>query len=378
METDIIWGDKAPNVTVSSDGMTVTGTTGGFGSARASVGRSTGKRAFEIEIVSSSGSSRYGIGDGQFALWSYLGTNANSLGAWSLSVTPITGAFTKSGTDSAPAQAAGTRYQVLIDFDAKKGWIRRNGSYRTAIADPAAGSGADFSFAVAGALFPAVSSYNPGDAMRLRTKLADMAAPLPAGFVSWAEEDGAPPPPPPPTGQSGIGLLGDSITWYMDQAPNTSATILGFMPTFNFGAPSSTTAGMRDRLPSLLAIKPKAVFILGGVNDYPLGLSRQTTVENIVAIVDTCRDAGVIPFVEAILPVASTYSNYGGPAVMNAEIAARNALIHEALLPLKGGQWIAWGDQLAPGDWLSDGIHLSASGFGKMATALAPYVDLYR
>lgn len=375
METDIIWSDKAPNVTVSSDGLTVTGTTGGFGSARASVGRSTGKRAFEFEIVSSSGSSRYGIGDGQFVLGSYLGTSANSLGVWSLSVTPIAGAFTKSGADSAPAQSAGTRYQVLIDFDAKKGWIRRNGSYRTATADPAAGVGADFSFTVAGALFPAVSSYNPGDAMRLRTKLADMTAPLPAGFTSWAEEDGA---PPPPTGQAGIGLLGDSITWYMDQAPYASATLLSFTPTFNFGAPSSTTAGMRDRLASLLAMKPKAVFILGGVNDYPLNLSRQNTVENIVAIVGACREAGVISFVEAILPVASTYSNYGGPAVMNAEIAARNALIHDALRPLKGGQWINWGDQLAPGDWLPDGIHLSASGFGKMAAVMAPYVGLYR
>jgi len=378
MEIEIAWGDRAPNVVVSSDGLTVTGTTGGFGSARASTGRSSGKRGFEIEIVSSSGSSRYGLGDGAFVLSSYLGTSANSLGVWSLSVTPVAGAFTKIGSDAVSAQPVGTRYQVLVDFGAKKGWVRRNGSYRTFGADPASGTGADFSFATSVELFPAVSSYSPGDAMRLRTKVAEFGSALPAGFSSWAEDDNAPPPPPPPAGQSGIGLLGDSITWFMDQPPYTSQSILNFSPTFNSGAGSSTTAGMFARTSALIGQKPKAVMILGGVNDYPLGLSVQQTVDNILAIVTACRDAGVVPFVQAILPVGPGYSNYGGASVMNAEIAARNAAVHSALLPIKCGQWVDWSGQVTSGDWTSDNIHLSAQGYAKMAAALAPYINLYR
>lgn len=380
METDVIWGARASNVLVSADGLTILGTTGGFGSARANVGRSSGKRGFEIEIVSSAGSSRYGIGDGTFGLGSYLGTSANALGVWQLTESPIAGAFTKVGADSAPGQAAGIRYQILIDFDAKKGWLRRNGAYRTSNADPAAGTGADFTFTVPGTLFPAASAYNPGDNMRLRTKAAEFQSALPTGFVSWAEDSGAPPPPPPPppAGQAGAGLLGDSITWYMDQAPYSSATILGFTPTFNAGVGSDTTTGMRSRLQALIDLKPKAIFILGGVNDYPLGIPRQTTVDNIVAMVTTCMQADVIPYVEGILPVAPSYPLYGGAIVMNAEITARNAMIRDALLPLKGGQWINWGSTLAAGDWVGDGIHLSASGYAKMQTALAPYLDLYR
>lgn len=380
-EDTITWGDRASNVTISGDGLTLQGTIGGFGSARASIGRDTGKRAFEIEIVTSGGSSRYGLGDDTFNLNSYLGVYANAMGVWSLSITPLNGAFTKHGGDSATGQVAGTRYQVLVDFEAKKGWLRKDGAYRTAGADPAAGTGYDFSFTYTGKLYPAASSYLPGDVMKLHTKAADIAAPLPAGFVSWAEEDGTPPPPPPlppPAGNAGIGLLGDSITWYMDQAPASSEGLLGFAPTFNFGSPSATTTVMLSQVPALLDLKPKAVMVLGGVNDYPLAVPRQTTVDNIVAIVDACMAAGVVPFVQGILPVASTYTLYGGAAVMNAEIAARNALIYEALLPLKGGQWLDWGATLAPGDWLGDSIHLSASGFAKMATALAPYVDLYR
>ena len=379
MEIDVIWSDRAPNVTLSMDGLTVTGTTGGFGSARASVGRTSGKRGFEIEIVSAAGSSRYGIGDATFGLGSYLGTSANALGAWALSVTPISGAFAKVGADSTPAQTAGTRYQVLVDFDLKKGWLRRNGAYRTPNANPSTGVGEDFTFTTTGALFPAVSSYNPGDHMRLHTKAADIAASLPAGFISWAEESGSPPPPPPPpVGQAGVGLLGDSITWYMDQAPYSSATILSFSPTFNAGAPSDTTTGMRARLAGLLDFKPKAVCILGGVNDYPLSIPRQTTVDNVVAMVTACMQAGVIPYVEGILPVASNYPLYGGAAAMNAEIAARNAMIRDALFPLKGGQWINWGSTLVAGDWTGDGVHLTASGYAKMQAALAPYLNLYR
>lgn len=380
MEIDVVWGDKAANVVVSADGLTVTGTTGGFGSARANVGRSTDKRAFEIEITASAGSSRFGVGDGTFSLSSYLGTAANALGVWALSITPFTGAFTKLGSDSAPGQGAGTRYQILVDFINKKGWVRRNGAYRTPSANPAEGTGADFTFTVPSPLFPAVSSYSPGDAMRLRTKLAEFAAPLPAGFISWAEESGAPPPPPPPppAGQAGVGLLGDSITWYMDQAPFASSSILGFAPTFNAGVGSSTTAGMLSRLPDLIALKPKAIFIFGGVNDYPLGLTREQTRDNIVVMVGACMTAGVIPFVEGILPVAANYPLYGGAAVMNAEIAARNAMIRSALLPLKGGQWIDWGSTLTTGDWQGDGIHLTASGYAKMNAAIAAYINLYR
>lgn len=381
LENDVVWGDRAANIAVSSDGLTVTGTTGGFGSARASIGRSTDKRAFEIEILSSAGSSRYGVGDGSFALTSYLGTSANALGVWNLNISPLTGSFAKLGADSSPPQVAGTRYQVLIDFGVKKGWLRHNGNYRTDGADPSTGGGADFSFSGTGPLFPSVSSYNPGDSMKLRTKLADFASALPSGFISWASEDGTPPPPPPPpppAGQAGVGLLGDSITWFMDQSPHASADILSFSPTFNGGVGSSTTAGMLMRLPDLIALKPKAIFILGGVNDYPLGLPRQTTVDNIVEMVAMCLAAGVIPYVEAILHVAWNYPNYGGSAVMNAEISARNAMIRSALLPLKGGQWINWGGALSSGDWLGDGIHLTASGYVKMNAALAAYINLYR
>ena len=381
MEDDIVWGDHSANVNISVDGLTVTGTTSGFGAARADTGRYTGKRAFEIEITASAGSSRFGIGDGSFPLTSYIGNaGGNVAGMYKLTIAPVSGGFAKAnGPDAAPAQSVGTRYQVLVDFDLKKGWLRRNGTYRTSGADPASGTGHDFTFAsLAGVLYPAASSYAPGDGMKLRTKLADFAAALPAGFISWAEPEGTP-PPPPPTGYSGVGLLGDSITWYMDQGANTSADILNILPTFNAGLGSDVTSNMLTRLPALIANKPKIIMFLGGVNDIALGVPQATTVASIEEFVDRTIDAGIIPVVQGVLPVASTYPNYGGPGVMNPKIASLNIAIKAMLATKKGGLFLNWGSTLVSGDYLADGIHLNrAGGYVKMFNAQDPILALIR
>lgn len=162
----------------------------------------------------------------------------------------------------------------------------------------------------------------------------------------------------------------------MDQPPNASASILGYSPTFNHGVPSDTTAGLLSRISTVLATGADAIFVLGGVNDYPLGLSREQTRDNLVAIANACLAADVVPYVQGILPVGPGYPNYGGAGVMNAEKDARNSMI-AAALPA-GAQWINWGGALTSGDWTGDQIHLSSSGYVKMNAALASYVDLYR
>lgn len=162
----------------------------------------------------------------------------------------------------------------------------------------------------------------------------------------------------------------------MDQSPNSSGSILSYSPTLNYGTPSDTTSGMLSRVSSVINANPKAVFVLGGVNDYPLGLTRAQTRDNLVAIANAFLAADVVPYIEGILPVGPGYPNYGGASAMNAEASARNAMI-SAALP-SGAQWIDWGGTLTSGDWTGDQIHLSSSGYSKMNTALAPYVDLHR
>lgn len=179
-----------------------------------------------------------------------------------------------------------------------------------------------------------------------------------------------------PANPTGILLLGDSITAYGDTAPNSWATTLGFTPIINGGVPSDTTTGMLSRLPTLLSTyKPRAVFLLGGVNDLSLGVPEVTTVSNIKQIISLSIAAGAVIYVQAILPVASCYS--ASPNVTNSTITTRNAAIHAGVLSVAGGQWINWGASLTNFDY-ADCIHLVTSGYTKWNNAITPYINLYR
>jgi hypothetical protein len=376
-EDNVTWGAHASNVTISADGLIVSGTTGGFGSARANIGRSDGCRVFEIEMTAVAGSSRFGIGDATFSLASYLGTSANSLGVWNLNVSPVAGGFSKIGADSSPAQAIGTRYAIIIRFDLKKGWIKRNDVFRTPGADVAAGTGADFSFTVTTPLYPAVSSYNPGDGMKLRTKAADLAVTMPAGCVSWATTDGsAPPPPPPPTGPT-VSILSDSIGYGSTAfgAPADWPAILG-ITAFNDGVNSLSTAGALAGSPSPLANaqahNPKIMIVRLAVNDYALPVA--TSVANMQTIIQSNRTKGIVTFIQPILPVASFY---GGPT-SNADIIARNAAIRTMVLAEPTAMLVP-AAPITASDYLADGIHPNAAWYTtKEAPNLAPYINLIR
>lgn len=371
-EDVVTWGSKASNVVYSADLLTITGTTSGFGSARSSHARYEGMRCAEIEITATAGSSRYGIGDSSFPLSGYLGQSGGTvIGIWSLVEDIASGGFLKSGTDSSLTQAVGTRYMLQLDFTNKKGYIQRNGVYRTSGANPASGAGYDFTWTTSNPLYIAASSYNPGDGMKLNASAASMGARLPSGCTAWAEQNGSS-SPPPISGNAGIGLLGDSITWYLDQGGSSSFTIFGFSPTFNYGVPSDTTTGMLSRVDALIALKPKQIYLLGGVNDY--SLPEATTVSNILAIIDKCNAADIPIIVQGILPVSASYS---GPT-NNTAITSRKNAIHAAILNYKGGQWLDWGATLNSSDYQSDGIHLNASGFIKWNAALSSYINLNR
>lgn len=176
------------------------------------------------------------------------------------------------------------------------------------------------------------------------------------------------------TAQSGILLLGDSITFRGDQVSSWQ-TILNYSPIINGGVSSNTTSEMLSRLPALLANKPRACFIEGGVNDISLGFTQAQTIANIKSMMALCMAAGAVPLVQAVFPVSAAYS---GPAsVNNTNITALNKAVHDAIQTTPGSQYLNWASTLTAGDYV-DGLHLNGSGYVKWNAALAPYVSLYR
>lgn len=167
---------------------------------------------------------------------------------------------------------------------------------------------------------------------------------------------------------SAIVALGDSITWGWPQGPEASwvarvAAALG-VQIANAGISGDTLAGMRARLPAILAHRPKAVIVVGGVNDVATGRR----------VAEMCVDLGTM--VEAIansggFPVIGTPTPFRVPE-LERELAAFRQFIqslagtrHLRVIPFHRALYGDDGDP-DPALFLDD-CHPNAEGFHKMA-----------
>lgn len=224
---------------------------------------------------------------------------------------------------------------------------------------------------------PDGTKYGPNDQGQIGNQkwpagwLAQQSAPILAalGITVTTVAD----PSPAPT-TSGVVFLGDSITAFGDTAPDSWATRLNnFAPFANAGVPSDTTGGMLNRLPPYLLTKPKAVFLLGGVNDLQQGIASAVTISNIQAIAALCRSVGATLFTQAVTPVVPPCVT-----VNNTAILALNAALKPVVNAMPNGQWLDWSTLWVASDYKSDGIHPSTSGYTKWASILLPLLALYR
>lgn len=182
-ENAVAWNpsDKAANVVLSNGNLDANCNTAAFGAVRADTSRSSGLRCFELKIISYGGSSRAGVLSAGASLTTYLGNSASGIGAVGLYL-DVSG-FSKVGSDGGSTEATNDYLFFALNFSTGKGWFARNGIYRRG-GDPAAGTLEDFTFS--GAVYPAVSSYSPGNTYRLRTKASEFQTAMPSGFASWA------------------------------------------------------------------------------------------------------------------------------------------------------------------------------------------------
>ena len=183
VEQTVTWSttDKAANVALSNDNKDMTCNSASFGSCRATLGRSSGFYYFETYCVSAAGSSRTGFGNASFTLTTFLGNAANAVGVAGLALN--TTGYTIVGADGGSTTSTGDVHMFAIDFVNGKAYVGRNGTWR-ASGDPAAGL--NHSVLFSGTVYPAASSYSPGDTYRLRTKLADFSYSPPNGYQAWA------------------------------------------------------------------------------------------------------------------------------------------------------------------------------------------------
>ena len=99
-----------------------------------------------------------------------------------------------------------------------------------------------------------------------------------------------------------IVMLGNSLT---EAGPWTDLT--GCLSIANRGIGGDTTAKLRDRLDEVVALQPRAIFLMIGVNDITLGVPGETTAGNLRAILDRLGGTGAHVFMSYVLPVTSSY-----------------------------------------------------------------------
>lgn len=178
--------------------------------------------------------------------------------------------------------------------------------------------------------------------------------------------------PAPAKGEKRVVFIGDSITdlW------NLAAFFPG-KPYVNRGVGSQVTAQMLVRFEQdVVALKPSAVVILGGVNDVSGFLqveSEDGIVSNIAAMADIATRHGIKVVLCSILPVTNTPdADYVEAERKPAELRRINARLHT----LATGHGYTFADYapalsndkgLLRQDFTKDGVHPLAVGYQRMA-----------
>lgn len=131
-------------------------------SARATIGKSSGKFVFEIQ--SSHSSVYFGFANGNAGVLNIQLSNAgtNDSAAYRavsavVADSAIANGFLASG--SAPTYTANTNYMIALDLDSKKAWICKGGVWANS-GDPAAGTNPSWTWVENYTIFPACSLRN--------------------------------------------------------------------------------------------------------------------------------------------------------------------------------------------------------------------------
>ncbi|MGE0038189.1 MAG: GDSL-type esterase/lipase family protein [Xanthobacteraceae bacterium] len=171
-----------------------------------------------------------------------------------------------------------------------------------------------------------------------------------------------------------IVMLGDSLT---EAGPWTDLT--GCLQIANRGIGGDTTTKLRDRLDEVIALRPRAIFLMIGVNDLTLKIARETTLENLRAILARLSGSGAQVFFSYVLPVTASYHKKRinrDITGLNGEIAklaygVPNVMLIDARPQLRGD------DGFLRREFSYDGLHLTPKGYAVLRDAVAPYIAQY-
>jgi lysophospholipase L1-like esterase len=171
-----------------------------------------------------------------------------------------------------------------------------------------------------------------------------------------------------------IVMLGDSLT---EAGPWRELTGCPYL--VNRGIGGDTTRGVLARLDDVVALQPRAVFLMIGVNDISRKIAKEESVANLRAVLTRLDRASIRSVVSYVLPVAASYHR----KQVNGSVSALNEAFAKVLADHPDAQVIdirplLRGDDGYLREELSyDGLHLDAKGYALWRDAIAPHVEKY-
>lgn len=126
--------------------------------------------------------------------------------------------------------------------------------------------------------------------------------------------------------QKNIVMLGNSLTAYANWAELLNRTDVATR-----GINGDITAGFLARLPHIISLKPKIVFIEGGINDLNKGLNPGVIISNLSLLVDSLQKNNI----KAVLTTVTLLSEEYGQAnlvAMNQKITRLNEAVFKLAL----------------------------------------------
>lgn len=166
-------------------------------------------------------------------------------------------------------------------------------------------------------------------------------------------------------------MLGDSLT---DRAEWRE--LLPAHDVVNRGIEADTTEGLLARLPQVQALRPRAVFLMIGINDLTSGHAVAEIVPRYRTIVNTLREGGAEVFIESVLPCSEEVTPLPDCVAQNRKVSQLNAQL-ATLARQTSARYVDIASRMTGQRGLRraytlDGQHLTGAGYVVWRDVVAP------
>ncbi len=185
------------------------------------------------------------------------------------------------------------------------------------------------------------------------------------------------------TKQADIVFLGNSLTAGVDWSE-----LLGRCNAIGRGIPSDILTGFLERLDDIIRLKPKIVFIMGGINDIYNWTPVDEIYFNYLKIISKLQSKKIIPVITLVTYAAKNYAkDWGGTPEVNAgrnrEIDKLNKMLKNYALRnnidyIDLNELMSTADGFIDEKYTWDGLHYNAEGYKIWAAEIEKILSKYK